>query len=352
MDLASLETPFLTIDLDAVERNVERAQRYCDGHGLRFRPHVKTHKLPRIAHLQVAAGAVGITCQKISEAEVMVDAGLDDILLTYPVIGEQKTRRLARLAERCTLAVAADSSVAALHVAEAGQASGRTIGFLVECDTGGGRLGVQTPEAAAELAAEVASLPGLAFRGFMTYPTTAGTRAFMEEAAELLAQRGLRAEVVSGGGTPALYRSHELGGVTEVRAGEYVLGDRSGLALGVVGTDDLAARVLATVVGRPTADRAILDAGSKTMSYDHADAPGVEGYGLLLEHPEAVIREFSEEHAHVDLRACASRPRIGDRVTIVPNHVCPCVNLHDEVALHRGGQVEEIARVAARGTIR
>ena len=350
--VGDLETPFLLVDLDATERNIERAQRYCDQHGYALRPHIKSHKSPAIAQLQLGAGAVGVTCQKIGEAEVMADAAVDDILLTYPVIGDRKADRLTGLAARCKLSVAADSSQALRYTAHAGRASGREIPFLVECDTGGGRLGVQTPAAAASLAKEAASTPGVVFRGLMTYPTSAGTRSFMEETTEILVEHGLRPEVISGGGTPVLYRTHELGGVTEIRVGEYVFGDRAALANGVTPLDDLAARVLTTVVGRPTADRGILDAGSKSLSSDLVEAEGVTGYGLVLEYPDAVIYAFSEEHAHVDFSRCHQRPHIGDRVTIVPNHVCACVNLHDAFALHRGEEIIDLVPVTARGRIR
>ena len=257
MSLAELDTPFLTVDLDATERNINRAQSYCAQHGYDLRPHIKSHKSPIIAWMQLHAGAVGVTCQKIGEAETMADAEIADILLTYPVVGDQKAVRLADLASRCKLSVAADSTEALGYTARAAQMSGREIGFLVECDTGGARLGVQTPAAALALAVDVASTPGVAFRGLMTYPTSAGTRPFMEEATELLATRDLVPERISGGGTPSLYHTHELGGVTEVRVGEYVFGDRAALANGVTPLPDLAARVLTTVVGRPTADRAL-----------------------------------------------------------------------------------------------
>jgi D-serine deaminase-like pyridoxal phosphate-dependent protein len=350
-DLEQLETPFLTIDLDAVERNIARAQEYCDSHGLALRPHVKTHKQTRIARMQLDAGAVGITCQKLGEAEVMADAGVEDILVTFPVLGETKVERLAALARLCRMSIAADSPAALAAAGEAGRRAGTPIGFLVECDTGGGRLGVQRPEAAAELAEEAARMEGVELLGLMTYPTGEGTRRFMDAARRAVERRGLVVRVVSGGGTPTLYRTHELGGVTEVRAGEYALGDRSHASTGVVPLDDVAARVEATVVGRPTAERAILDAGSKTLSSDLSPA-GLEGHGLVLQYPEATVYELSEEHAHVDVSRCTAAPQIGERVTVLPNHVCGAVNLHHEVALHRSGREVDVVPVPARGLVR
>ena len=353
-NINELDTPYLVIDLDAVERNIQRAQSYCNEHGFDFRPHIKAHKMPRIAAMQIAAGAVGITCQKIGEAETMVDAGIKDVLITYPIIGEKKVLRLAELAARCRLSVASDSSQALQSVARAGQLSKVDIGFLVECDTGGQRLGVQTPSAAVALALEAIESPGVDFRGLMTFPTSPGTRPFMEETCELLGKRGHEVSVISGGGTPSLFRTHELGGVTEIRAGEYVFGDCSHLTNHVVALEDVAARVVTTVVGRPTADRAIVDAGSKTLAMDsmeRADGVHDSSFGLVVEFPQARINALTEEHGHILLTECLERPRIGDRVTVVPNHICPCVNLQSFAALHRGGVIEDIVPIAARGKL-
>ncbi len=353
VNIGELETPFLTIDLDRAGRNIERAQSYCADHGYRFRPHVKTHKLPQVALMQLKAGAVGITCQKLGEAEVMADGGVGDILVAYPILGESKISRLAELARRCVVTVAADSVQAVEAAGSAGQMAGRDIGFLVECDTGMGRLGVQTPCDATALAHVVSRTPGVRFDGLMTYPTSPSTASFMVEATKLLGQERLQASVVSGGGTPTLYSTHTLAGavLTEVRAGEYVFGDRSHLSDGTMGPDDIAAAVISEVVGRPTPTRAILDAGSKALSMDPA-SNDLAGFGLIEEYPRASIHALSEEHAHVDLSQCDSRPEIGERVTIVPNHVCACVNLHSEVATHHGGSGVEILQVAARGRIR
>jgi D-serine deaminase-like pyridoxal phosphate-dependent protein len=353
-NINELDTPHLVIDLDAVDRNIRRAQSYCDEHGYGFRPHIKAHKMPQIAAMQIAAGAVGITCQKIGEAELMVDAGIEDVLITYPIIGEKKVLRLAELAARCHLSVAADSSQALQSVSRAAQLENVEIGFLVECDTGGQRLGVQTPSAALALALEAIESPGVNFQGLMTFPTSPGTRPFMEETCELLGKRGIDVSVISGGGTPSLYRTHELGGVNEIRAGEYVFGDRTHVTNELIPLEDAAARVVCTVVGRPTADRAIIDAGSKTLAMDLMERrDGVEDatLGLVVEYPLAQMYLLTEEHGHISLQECLERPRIGDRVTVLPNHICPSVNLHAFAALHRGGVIEDIVPVAARGKI-
>jgi D-serine deaminase-like pyridoxal phosphate-dependent protein len=347
---ATLETPVLTIDLDRVEQNIASMQSYCDAHRLAFRPHVKTHKLPEIARMQLDAGAVGITCQKLGEAEVMVDAGFDDVLVTFPLVGPQKAQRLAALADRVTMTVVGDSAVVAQGLSDVLAREGLEVDFLVDCDTGFARTGVQTPEAAADLAELVAGLDGLRFAGLMTYPTRSESGPWLREARVAIEGRGLRVEKVSGGGTPTARTTHEIGEVTEVRAGTYVYGDRACIANGSVPLEDCALRILATVVSAPTRDRAILDAGSKTLTYDPAE--GVSGYGLLVEYPEAEVFRLNEEHGYVDVSHCDPPPGVGETVTIVPNHACGTTNMHDEVVVHRAGEVVATWQVAARGKVR
>jgi D-serine deaminase-like pyridoxal phosphate-dependent protein len=350
MRLDEIDTPALTSDLDAVERNIAAMQGYCDRHGLALRPHVKTHKLPELARLQIDAGACGITCQKLGEAEVMADAGFDDILITFPLLGAAKVERLAALARRVTVGVVGDSATVATGVAGALAAAGLEVDFLVECDTGFARTGVQTPEAAAELARLVDSLDGLRFAGLMTYPTLPQSGVWLRAAREAIERARLAVDRVSGGGTPTARLTHEIGEVTEVRVGTYVYGDRACIANGSVELEDCALRIVATVVSRPTRERAILDAGSKTLTSDPAE--GVTGYGHLLEHPEAAIYQLHEEHGFVDVGACARPPEVGERVTIIPNHACGTTNMHDEVVVHRGGEVVATLAIAARGKVR
>jgi D-serine deaminase-like pyridoxal phosphate-dependent protein len=348
--ISSLETPVLTIDLDRVEQNIASMQRYCDAHRLSFRPHVKTHKLPEIARIQLDAGAVGITCQKLGEAEVMADAGFDDVLVTFPLVGPQKAQRLAALVRRVKMAVVGDSASVAQGLSDVLAREGLEVDFLVDCDTGLARTGVQTPQAAAELAELVAGLDGLRFAGLVTYPTRPESGPWLRDARAAIEGRGLRVEKVSGGGTPTARATHEIGEVTEVRAGTYVYGDRACIANGSVPLEECALRILATVVSTPTRDRAIVDAGSKTLTYDPAE--GAAGYGLLVEHPEAEIYRLHEEHGFVDVSRCDPPPEVGETVTIVPNHACGTTNMHDEVVIHRGGDVVATWRVAARGKVR
>jgi D-serine deaminase-like pyridoxal phosphate-dependent protein len=342
-----LDTPALTIELDVLERNIARLQRYLDEHGIASRPHAKTHKIPSIAKAQVAAGAVGVTCQKLGEAEVMADAGVADIMVPMNIVGAAKLERLAALARRIRLSVATDDPVVTTGLSRTAEAGGFTLDVLVECDTGQGRCGVQSPSQALEVAEHVKRSPGLAFRGLVTYPTSAAASEFVTAASRLLVQAGMAPEVVSGGGTPGVWRLHELSGFTEHRAGEYVFNDRHTLAIGDATLEDCSLRVRSTVVSRPVPDRAVIDAGSKTLS----NHPGrnLNGYGFIMEYPDAALVRVTEEHGIVDLSRCARKPEIGEMVTIIPNHSSVVVNLADMVFGMRGGRVETVMQVLARG---
>ncbi len=346
-------TPALVIDMDRVEANIARVQAQCDKAGLANRPHIKTHKSPELAKLQVAAGARGITCQKIGEAEVMAAAGIDDILISYNLLGEEKMQRLGRLLETATVTVAADNATVIGDLPKAAGIAGRPLGVVIECDTGRKRAGVETPGEAIELAKLIAASPGLAFKGFMMYPTEDGwpeAQKFLDTALAGIRLEGLEAEIVSTGGSPNLKNLGKLKGATEHRPGTYIYNDRMQVAAGVATLDDCALTVCSTVVSRAGADRGILDAGSKALTSDPGG--GLDGFGLILEHPEARIAKFAEEHGFLDLTKCNERPKVGDVVRIVPNHVCVVVNMVDEVVMVRGEDIVGILPVAARGKLR
>jgi D-serine deaminase-like pyridoxal phosphate-dependent protein len=353
MHLEELETPVPVIDLDRVERNLAKMQAYCDSHSLRLRPHVKTHKMPALAHRQVELGACGITCQKLGEAEVMVDAGLDDILISYPLIGPAKALRLAALARRATVRVAVDNPLALETAAEAARAAGgNPIGVLVEFDSGNKRTGVVSVDQALALARGITEAEGLRFDGLMTYPSTAATSDFVAEARRRFAEAGLAVPVVSGGGTPNAWLAHEIAGLTEVRVGTYIYHDRATVAAGAASLDECALHLHATVVSRPTEDRAVIDAGTKSLTSDLVAPAAGPGYGLILGYPDAVIERLNEEHGVIDLSRCDRRHGLGERVRIIPNHVCVVSNLHDEVVMSRADRVVDTWRVAARGKTR
>ncbi len=349
MHLTELETPVPVVDIDRLEANISRLQGYLDEHKIANRPHIKTHKIPAIARLQMDAGAVGITCQKVSEAEIMADAGFDDIFIAYNIIGESKLRRLMGLAARCKLSVSADSAYTTQGLSNAAGQAGLTLTTLVECDTGGHRCGVQSPQEAADLARLISGLPNLHFGGLMTFPASEHLDDFVRATRSLLKDDNLHIERVSGGGSPGMWQAHTHREMTEYRAGIYVYGDRLSLRSGAVTLDTCALKIFTTIVSRPTAERGIIDAGSKTLS---ADLHGLDGYGHICEYPEAKIYALSEEHGHVDFSACARKPEIGERVSIIPNHCCMVTSLFDEVVGARGDQVEVTWQVAARSTVK
>lgn len=347
--IAELDTPCVLIDVDRVDANLRRAQAHADAYGYRLRPHTKTHKLPQLARRQVELGAVGITVQKLGEAEVMADAGLDDIFLPYNIVGEPKLARLKALNERVTLAVTADSPDTVAGYAETFGAGGRTLNVLVECDTGGGRCGVQTPAQAVALARFIEEPAGLRFGGLMTYPPLHGAEraeAWLREAVGLLEQAGLRVAVVSSGNTPDMWATGQSI-VTERRPGTYIYNDRFQVREGAAEWEDCALSVLSTVVSRPTAVRAVVDAGSKALS---SDLLGLEGHGLVMGLP-LVLKSLSEEHGVIELPAANDAPRIGERLRIIPNHACVVSNLFDVVHLVSGDRVLDTLPVAARGRV-
>ena len=353
MNLEEVESPAVIIDDKIARNNIVRYQSYCDQHEIRLRPHIKTHKLPLYAKAQLEAGAVGVTCQKISEAEVMADFGVQDILITYNIIGELKLRRLLKLYRRVVrLRVVADNlpTIEGLEATFCNE--DKPLEVLVECDTGAGRCGVQSPKEAGILAQQISRRKGLTFGGLMTYPAIDGgenVQRFMVETKDILSQLKLDCPTVSSGGSPNMWSAHDVDVVNEYRIGTYIYNDRSLVARGVCGLDDCALTVLATVVSTPTQHRAIIDAGSKILT---TDLFGLEGYGLIAGLPGLTVSSLSEEHGIVTHeQAKPTGLCVGDRLHIVPNHCCVVSNMVDRVYLrHSGDEVTE-TYVRARGCV-
>jgi D-serine deaminase-like pyridoxal phosphate-dependent protein len=346
-------TPAVVIDLDRVDRNIARLQAACDAAGVANRPHIKTHKSPELAKLQRAGGAKGITCQKLGEAEIFADAGFDDILITYNIFGEQKEARVAALLQRSPvrLTVAADNPVTISGMAKAGIAAGRNVDIVIECDTGQKRAGVETPAEAVELARLVRDTGGVRFAGLMLYPPVDGwpqSQIFFDMAMAGLRDLGLGCDIVSTGGTPNMRNIGQLKGATEHRSGTSIFNDRMMMACGYATLEEVALHVYTTVVSRAGPERGILDAGSKTLT---SDTGGLEGHGHILEHPDAKIARFSEEHGFLDLGSCKDRPEVGDIVRVIPNHVCVVVNMVDRLVTVRGDRLIGELPVAARGRL-
>lgn len=358
--LDSIETPAAVVDLSVMAQNLVRTAEYCQRNQLTYRPHTKTHKSPVIGSAQLEAGARGLTVATLREAEVMADV-CDDLLLAYPPVGGAKLTRLTQLAQRVgRLTVALDSPEALAGVATAARDAAVKIGVVIELDVGMGRVGVQTVDDAVRLAGAVADNQHLHYQGVLFYPghiretprnqdeVLRSLNIRLEQFLAGLQAAALVPETVSGGSTPSLWRSHEVQGVTEVRAGTTVFNDRTTVAIDACRWDECAYTVLATVVSTAVPGQAVVDAGSKALSREELRGSG-GGYGALYDRPEVVLKSLSEEHGLLDLSVTSWRPRVGDRVRIVPNHVCVSVNLQEQV----WGEMEErlVCRwpVAARG---
>ena len=343
-----LDTPCVLIDTARVEASLQRAQAHADANGYALRPHIKTHKLPHLARRQVELGAIGITVQKLGEAEVMASAGLNDIFMPYNIIGSSKLQRLRVLNDRITIAVTADSPDTVAGYAATFE-PGRPLTVLVECDTGGGRCGVQTPAQALALARQIDMAEGLRFGGLMTYPPLHGrerSEAWLREAVAVLEQADIPVPVISSGNTPDMWET-EKSIVTERRPGTYVYFDRFQVQQGAATWDDCALTVLTTVVSRPTPTRVVVDAGSKALT---SDLLGLEGHGLVAG-TELILRALSEEHGVIEMQQASDEPRIGERLRIIPNHACVVSNLFDVVHLVSPDGSVQAVEVAARGRV-
>jgi D-serine deaminase-like pyridoxal phosphate-dependent protein len=336
VDALELDTPAVYVDLDVLERNIRTMQERCRAFGVGLRPHTKTHKIPEIARMQLDAGAVGITVAKLGEAEVLPG---DDVLVAYPLVGEIKTARLRKLAERRRVTVVVDSVEAARATAGAGA--------LVEVDVGAGRCGVQTPEQAVTVARACPD-----FRGVFYWPSWLDEDGFHRAAAQLdrhlaaLAAAGLEAGIVSGGSTPGVAKTALIPRTTEIRPGTYVFNDASCVVNKLASVEECALRVLVTVVSTAVPGQCVIDGGSKTFSSDATHGAGT--FGLIPDRPWRTLK-FNEEHGYVKNETPA---RIGEKLWVIPSHVCATVNMHDEIAYGRGGKVEGSWKVAARGRVR
>ncbi|MEZ4456118.1 MAG: alanine racemase [Gemmatimonadales bacterium] len=360
MLIDELETPVPVVDLDVLERNLDRMAAYTAEQGIGLRPHIKTHKSPRVAREQLRRGAVGLTCATPHEAEIMADL-TDDLLLAYPPVGAARLRRLMGLPRHVRLMVALDSAESIEGLAAAAREADRPVRVLIECDLGMHRVGVATPDEAIRLARLVRDRPPLEYAGVNFYPGHIRT-ALEEQTAplgrlkhdvagwlEALAAAGVAPAIVSGGSTPTAFRTHDVGRMTEIRPGTYVYNDREIVSIGAARRDDCAFTVLATVVSTAVPGQAVVDAGTKALGREPLRVGPGAGFGELLDHPEVVVKSMSEEHGILDLSATDWRPRVGDLVRIIPNHVCIVTHLNDFIHGVRGDRVETVWPVAARG---
>jgi D-serine deaminase-like pyridoxal phosphate-dependent protein len=355
MKYPELDTPSLVVDLDVAERNVRRMQQVADKAGVALRPHTKTHKSSYFARMQVAAGARGLTCAKLGEAEVLANAGFDDLLIAYPLIGPLKLARLAALIARTQrLIVSLDSLEVAEGLSAVGERMGRPIEVYVEVDTGLARVGRTAGEDAVAFAQSISRFPGIRLSGVMSHagPTW---RADSPEAILAFAQQeavtldtirralGRPDLIVSVGATPTAFVVGQTPQVNEMRPGTYLFGDRSLMSLHLATEQECAVRVLTTVVSHPVPARAVVDAGSKALAMDpHRDG----GHGHVVGRPDLVVARLSEEHG-VLTGPPTLRLQVGERLEIIPNHVCPAVNLFDRMYGVRGGHI--VCEIAIEG---
>jgi D-serine deaminase-like pyridoxal phosphate-dependent protein len=361
MLIEDLPTPAVLVDVDVVSRNLERMAKAARAAGVKLRPHAKTHKVPQVGRMQIAAGAAGLALAKTSEAEVFAAAGFDDIFLAYPVVGKGKPERLLALSGKIRLAVGVDSVEGALALGAPFASAGRRIEVLLKVDLGTRRVGV-LPEAAPEMAVRLAGIPGIAMRGLFAHAghgyaeaTRSGVEAVGKREGETLAAvadavraAGVSVSEDSVGTTPTARSAMSAAGVTECRPGNFVYHDASQVSLGTCSLEDCAMTVVATVVSVPDSSRAVIDAGSKTLSSDPL-RPKPGGHGFLLGRASRVSR-LSEEHGVIET-APGERFTVGERVRVLPNHACVVSNLHERVHAVRDGRVVEVWRVAARGMV-
>jgi D-serine deaminase-like pyridoxal phosphate-dependent protein len=366
-----LDTPCLVVDSGALRHNIEWMQKVAARYGVRLRPHVKTHKSPHIARRQLEAGASGVTVAKLGEAEVMADGGIEDILIANQVIGAEKLHRLVELARRVRVAVLVDSEAGVGLLQRASAEAGLSVDVLIEVDTGKRRCGLAGEQEILALAARVEQASHLRLRGVETHEghvadeatdakqieqraVAAGQR--LIEVAQLLRKRGHTIEEVSVGSTPAASYTASVDGITEMRPGTYVFNDVNQMAIGQASPEECALGVLATVISRPDPERAVIDAGSKTLFAERARPgfalQGYEGFGYIREAPTARIVSLSEEHGVVQVPADAEFPEIGGKLEVIPNHICPAVNLHEEFHICDGEDVIDTWPIVARGKVR
>jgi D-serine deaminase-like pyridoxal phosphate-dependent protein len=360
------DTPSILVDVDRLENNIRKMAELARKNNVALRPHIKTHKTVEIARMQLAAGASGITVAKVSEAEIMVQAGIDDIFIAYPIIGAVKLRRLLDLNRRCRLIVGVDSLAGASAMAESARNAGQEIAVRLEVDIGFARTGVAREEMV-NLAVAISQMDGLKLEGIFAFkamtlagkPTTDRQAAGLEEGklavdlADLIRSAGVNIITVSIGSTPTAEFAATVPGVTEIRPGTYVFNDMATVQSGTCTLDDCAAFVLVTIVSK-NAGRLVIDGGSKTFSTDSQPdkAPlNLTGFGRILEDDRLVLSRFTEEHGMITVLDGAKDWQIGDQLRIVPNHICTTVNLHDTLMFVRDGQMIRTLRIDARGCV-
>ncbi len=357
-----IDTPAILIERGVMQANLRQMQEFAGRHGVKLRPHVKTHKVPELARMQVALGARGIAVAKLSEAEVMAEAGLGDIQIANQIVGPKKIERLFALAQRARVTCAVDSAGGAEAIASYFAERGQSLPVFIEVDCGLRRAGLSDPAAVLQLARLVTRLEGLRLAGLLThaghaYGAKGGDEVerigahegrFLVDLAGALRAQGIEVAEVSVGSTPTARFSGRVEGVTEIRPGNYIFNDLNQVALGIVGLERCALSVLASVISVPAPGRAVIDAGSKSLALDQGahGSEALKGFGHILD-KEGQLTRLSEEHGVVEF--IGENFQVGERIRIIPNHACPVMNLLDRAYLVDGPQVAKVLEITARG---
>ena len=361
-NIYDLDTPTLLADLDRLEANIKDMAEIASAGGKRLRPHTKTHKTPEIARMQRNAGAVGITVAKVGEAEVMAQAGFEDIFIANEIIGPLKIARLLALLDWAAVIVGVDSFEAAKPLSDAAALQGVRLPVRIEVDTGHGRAGIAEGEDVCAFARQIADLPGLELQGLYTYEghtyaaknaeercqTEQRAAARLREVVAALEVQGTPVQDVSMGSTPGARVVAQESGITEMRPGTYIFNDRMQVSMGA-DARRCVVTLLATVISVRPGGRIFLDAGIKSLASDRPFPDGT--FGEVIGHPELTFAGASEEHGHLRVEGACDL-RVGDKVRVLPNHVCTCVNMHDTLTAFRGETVEAVWNIAARGKVR
>ncbi len=359
--ISELETPALLIDLDRMEANLRRAADYAAEHDLKLRPHTKTHKSPLVGKVQLDLGAVGLTIAKVGEAEVMLKAEPPELLVAYPIIGESKLRRLMEVARLTRVIVGLDDLVVAEGLSAAAQTANVEVGIFIEADLGMNRVGVKPGPDLVDLGTAVSKLPNVTLDGVEFYSGHVNKLVpdWEQKLAELSAdvqrirqdfdKAGIAINDISGGSTPMLYHSHQIEGLTEIRPGTYVFNDVMQVGMGSGTWDDCAATIMTSVISTARPGFAVIDGGSKTFTSDNPG--GAPSFGRVTEAPESRFYKMNEEHGYLEIRDAPAPLRIGDRLRIIPNHVCVAVNMHEYAYGIRGETVEQVWKVEGRGKL-
>lgn len=354
-------TPYVVVELEKVEESIKKMVNRLNNEGIQHRPHIKPHKSIELAKLQINLGAKGIACATLSEAEVMAEGGIDDILIAFPIVGKENLERFYHLSKRAKIITIVDSDVVAKGLSEVGERLNRKVEVLIELDGGIHRGGVQPDQEALDFAKDISQLPGINIVGLFTYlgqiynqPSLKNIEAMAREESKLLLNtrqlleaHGFHIRVLSGGSTPSSFFAEQLHGITESRAGNYIFYDMNAVQLGLVEPRECALKIYSTIVSTPLPGYATIDAGSKTLTSDKSYKG--DTYGYVLGKPGVRIEKLNEEHGFLRFDPNKYTFTVGEKIEIVPNHSCVIPNLNDHILGFRNGVMERKITIDARG---